>query len=187
MKLRLRVLKIAILVLVSLFAMAFAREFEDVRKSQINSWTEDATADCGVVLTGGANRLKEGLDLLSQKAILKLIISGVHPKAQLREIFPQLPLYSTINETDIILEKKSLTTYGNAQQSQALVEALRCRDIVLVTSQIHLHRAMATFRASFPANYKIYGRAVAAGRSEEGFAEVSLEALKSLFYSVWAY
>ncbi|MGE3974799.1 MAG: YdcF family protein [Bdellovibrionales bacterium] len=153
----------------------------------MSSWTQDSSADCGVVLTGGANRLKEGLDLLNQRAILKLIISGVHPRAQLREIFPQLSFYGSINENDIILEKRSLTTFGNAQQSLALVEALRCRDIVLITSQIHIHRALQTFKASFPQNFPIYERAVAPGRGESGFTEVGLEALKSLFYSLWAY
>lgn len=182
-----RVYKIAAFSVLALFVWVFLKEVRRVKNSPINSWSQDLTADCGVVLTGGANRLKEGLDLLNQKSILKLIISGVHPKAQLREIYPQLPYYGSVNENDIILEKRSLTTFGNAQQSLALVEALRCRDIVLITSQIHLYRSLATFKASFPEGFPIHGRAVPAGRSETGLVEVSIEALKSLFYSLWAY
>jgi uncharacterized SAM-binding protein YcdF (DUF218 family) len=167
--------------------LLIVKEYGRVRGQQINSWTEDVSADCAVVLTGGANRIREGIDLLAQRAIQKLIISGVHPKASLRDIFPLLPFYGSVNEQDIILEKRSGTTYGNAQQTLPLVEALRCRDLVLVTSNVHMYRAFSTFRGNFPLQIPILPRAVIAGRSEGGFDEILFEAFKSLFYSVWAY
>lgn len=167
--------------------LLIVKEYGRVRGSQINSWTEDVSADCAVVLTGGANRIREGIDLLAQRSIQKLIISGVHPKASLRDIFPLLPFYGSVNEQDIVLEKRSTTTYGNAQQSLPLVEALRCRDLVLVTSQVHMYRAFNTFRGNFPVQIPILPRAVIAGRSEGGFDEILFEAFKSLFYSIWAY
>ena len=153
----------------------------------VSSWTVDQTADCAVVLTGGANRVREGLDLLAQGQIQKLIISGVNPKAKLREIFPQLPFYGSISPEDIILEKQSLTTYGNAQQSLLLVEALNCKDVILITSHLHMYRASRTFKAIFPDEITIYKRGVTTSRYKFTFAERVLEAIKSAFYSLWTY
>lgn len=182
-----RIVTIGIFFVLFAFVLLMGREFGRVRSQTVNSWTEDVSADCAVVLTGGANRIREGIDLLAQKAVQKLIISGVHPKSTLREIFPILPFYGTVNDQDIILEKRSTTTYGNAQQTLPLVEALKCRDLVLVTSQFHMYRALNTFRGSFPVQIPIVPRAVIAGRSESGLDETLFEALKSLFYSAWAY
>ena len=153
----------------------------------VTAWTVDDAADCGVVLTGGPNRIREGIDLLARKSIQKLIISGVNPQANLHEFFPQLPYYGDLKEQDVILERRSETTYGNAQQSLPLVEALHCRDLVLITSRAHMRRALLTFQAEFPRGFPISPRAVAGANEPPTWDEVAFEALKSLFYSVWAY
>ena len=153
----------------------------------MSSWTEDQTADCGVVLTGGPSRIPEGFSLLAQKRIKKLIITGVNPKAKLNEIFPQRDFYGEMDEKDVILEKRSKTTYGNAQQSAVLIDALKCRDIILVTSQKHMYRAGRSFSAVLPESFPVYHRAISYGRIHTYSFEVFEEAVKSLFYSIWAY
>lgn len=100
---------------------------------------------------------------------------------------PVWSFYGNIHEEDVVLERRSETTYGNAQQSLSIVEALRCRDVILVTSRLHMHRAYRTFRGSYPENIQIYRHAVVSGRFEVGVAESLFEAMKSLFYSLWAY
>src|SRR5580692_7608735 len=112
---------------VLIFGWLYYREWSTIAKEPITAWTEDHKADCAVVLTGGPGRVREGFDLLAQGQVRKLIISGVHPKATLREIFPQWPFYGNLREEDVVLERRSATTYGNAQQSLPLVEALHCR------------------------------------------------------------
>jgi uncharacterized SAM-binding protein YcdF (DUF218 family) len=164
-----------------------AREANFILQSPVTSWTEDQTADCAVVLTGGPQRVREGFDLLIRRSVQKLIISGVNPQAELRDIFPQWPFHGGLRESDVILEKHSQTTYGNAQQSLALVEALRCRDIVLITSRVHMYRALSTFRAEFPPTIPIYPRAIVAGSYAPEWGELGWEALKGVFYSFWAY
>jgi uncharacterized SAM-binding protein YcdF (DUF218 family) len=154
---------------------------------EVTSWTEDHTADCAVVLTGGAQRVREGFDLLIRGSIQKLIISGVNPQAELRDIFPLWPYHGHLKEADVILEKFSQTTYGNAQQSLALVEALRCRDVVLVTGRLHMYRALSTFQAEFPPAITIQPRAVIAGSLAPDRGELAWETMKSMFYSFWAY
>ena len=178
----------ALVAIVLIFAGSlFSREAKRVRAFPPTSWTEDHTADCAVVLTGGAQRIREGFDLLIRRSVQKLIISGVNPQAELREIYPFWPYHGELRESDVILEKSSQTTWGNAQQSLALVEALRCRDVILVTSRLHMYRALSTFRAQFPVSIPIYPRAVVSGSLQPGRHEVAWEALKSIFYSVWAY
>ncbi len=140
-----------------------------------------------MVLTGGPGRVREGFDLLAQGQVHKLIISGVHPRATLRDIFPQWSYYGGLRIEDVVLERRSATTYGNAQQTLPLVEALRCRSLVLITSHLHMRRSYRTFRRIIPEETIISTRAVSSGSVPPKFSDLSFEALKSLFYSLWAY
>lgn len=175
------------LLVVFLLAVAWSiqQEYVEISRTPVNSWFEDQTADCAVVLTGSEGRVREGFDLLARRQVQKLIISGVHPGAKLREIFPQWPFYGSLQEKDVILERQSRTTYGNATQSLALVRALQCRDIILVTSQLHMKRALNTFQSIFPTDYPIYPRSVLSGGYRKGFWDSFVEACKSFFYSLW--
>jgi uncharacterized SAM-binding protein YcdF (DUF218 family) len=175
------------LVVALVLGVAFVREYGKVTSHPVNAWDEDPSADCAVVLTGGSNRVREGLDLLSRKQIKKLIISGVYSNATLREIYPTWPFYGDVRENDVILDRRSTTTFGNAEQTISIVEALGCRDVLLVTSNLHMYRAHRTFLASYPSAVTLVRYAVNSGRYESSFWEISTEALKSLFYSLWAY
>ena len=174
-------------VLIIAFHWALYKESFRIKKYKINSWTEDKTADCAVVLTGGAGRVREGFDLLSQGQIKKLIISGVNPSSRLRDIFPQIHFYGDLKTDDVVLEKRSGTTYGNAQQSIQILEALHCRDVLLVTSRLHMHRSLKTFQAVFPKEMLIYPRATLAGHYRPRVQDLYVESIKSLFYSLWVY
>ncbi|MCC7405649.1 MAG: YdcF family protein [Bdellovibrionales bacterium] len=175
------------LLVASLGSWLFYRELKRVEASTATAWEEDHRADCAVVLTGGAGRVREGFDLLAQKNIKKLIISGVYPQATLREIFPQWVFYGTLDERDVILEKRSKTTYGNAQQTLPLVEALHCRDLILVTSRLHMYRSHRIFSSVFPHDFVIYPRGIVQGSYHHSRGELVVEVIKSLFYSLWAY
>ena len=175
------------LLIFSVFLIFFVREYELILREPIQAWSDDITADCAVVLTGGVGRVREGFDLLSRGQIKKLVISGVHRDVQLSELMAFSPFYGNLSEKDVVLDRRSGTTYGNAQQTLPIVEALGCRDVALVTSNLHMFRAYRTFMASYPANIKIYKYSVNTLRSEMGFYEVSTEVLKSLFYALWAY
>ncbi|MES3037920.1 MAG: YdcF family protein [Bdellovibrionota bacterium] len=147
----------------------------------------DHSADCAVVLTGGPTRVREGFDLLSAGKVKKLIISGVHQDVALRDLLPLWPVYGNLNEDDVFLEKRAETTFGNAQQSLPLVEALRCREILLVTSILHMPRAYATFRSSYPDTIDIVPHPVMGQRRYPGWTEVGIESIKSMFYTMFFY
>lgn len=193
-KLKLRLLpklnrrqQIGVLIIFLVVGAIFFVEYRSVTSESISSWTQDLAADCAVVLTGGSYRVREGFDLLSRGQVKKLIVSGVHPDAQLREIMPYWSLYGELNERDVILDRRSGTTYGNAQQTLPIVEVLGCRDIALVTSSVHMRRAFSTFQAAYPETVSILKHAVPPGKKEGRFFEISTEVLKSIFYRFWAY
>ncbi len=165
----------------------FVKEAYSILATDIQAWKTDQSGDCAVVLTGGPGRVREGLDLLAQGAVKKLIISGTHPQARLREIFPMWPYYGELREEDVVLERRSRTTYGNAQQTLPLVEAFSCKEVILITSRVHMRRALQTFRAVFPLDIHLIPRATVPGRMNPSFQELGLETVKSLFYTLWAY
>lgn len=172
---------------VGIIGWKYERERALIAAEPVSAWIQDHHADCAVVLTGGPGRVREGFDLLAQGQARKLIISGVHPRATLREIFPQWPFYGRLRPEDVVLERRSTTTFGNAVQSLPLVEALRCRSVVLVTSQLHMRRAYRTFRRIFPSEYAIITRAVSSGAVPPRSTDLGVETLKALFYSLWVY
>ena len=150
-----------------------------------NLWgNHKLSADCGVVLTGAPGRLREGFELLDQKRIKKLIASGVYKEARMIEIFPYSGYYPEVNLDDIYLEKRSETTFGNARHSMSLVEGLRCRDIILITSQIHMHRAYAIFKIVYPESITIKKLTLPNTKSESGASPLALEVVKTLFYYI---
>lgn len=141
------------------------------------------TADCGVVLTGSAGRIREAFEILGQKKIKKLVIAGVYKDTTLTQIFPHLPFYTEISADDVVLEKKSESTYGNAIQSLALVNALNCRDILLITSQLHMFRAHRIFADVYPKNIPIT-KVTVSNRKDFQVFDYLLETVKSSFYWV---
>jgi uncharacterized SAM-binding protein YcdF (DUF218 family) len=165
----------------------FINEFQKIEDEPMTSWAHTQTADCAVVLTGGNGRVREGFDLLANQNVKKLIISGVYANALLREIMPVWHFYGNLSENDVILDRRSETTFGNAQQTVPIIEALKCRDVLLVTSRTHMYRAFRTFRAAYPQNIYIQKHPVIGGRFDPSIVEVTFEALKSVFYSIWAY
>lgn len=176
-----------ILMALVFFGLKSYRHFKTIKNYPVTAWLEDHKADCGVVLTGGPNRIDDALELLYLKRVKKVIISGVNPKTQLREIFPQAIFFGEIDSDDIILEKRSLTTYGNAQQSLPLVEALNCKDVVLITSKLHMFRAHSTFKAHFPKEIPIYRRATVGRRFRPFWSQVWGETMKTVFYDLWVF
>ncbi len=187
MKLPAKWIFIAVVAVTAFFVFQFARDRERILRTQVTSWTDDIHADCGIVLTGGRARIPEGFSLLAERRIRKLIISGVYSQADLPGIFPQWPFYGVVDPHDVILEKHSLTTYGNAEQSLPLAKALHCRDVILVTSRVHMYRSLHTFRAVFPKAIAIYPHAVIAGHYNPHAWELYSETLRTMFYDLWAY
>lgn len=139
-------------------------------------------SDCGVVLTGSPGRVREAFEVLVLKKINKLIVSGVYKDAQLHEIFPYLDEFPDLRGENIILEKISGSTYQNAIQSLALVRDLKCKNVLLMTSQLHMYRAYKTFQDHFPEDLPIHTYSILNPTKENSEWAVFVETFKSLFY-----
>lgn len=158
----------------------------EIQEEPVTIWDKNLpSADCGVVLTGGSGRIREAFDLLQQSLIGKLIVSGVYNESQLKDIFPYLQYYPEVQTSRIILDKRSLTTYGNARFSLNIVEAEHCRDVLLITSQIHMQRAYKIFRYVFPETVNIKKVTVNNSKSEASYFDLGLEVIKSYSYYIF--
>lgn len=113
-----------------------------------------AKADGIVVLTGGAERLKEGIRLLQEGSGDKLLISGVDPSVNLQALMatlaqedqPRTELISCC----IALDQRASSTIDNARETRAWVEAEGLHSLILVTANYHINRAMLEYRAAMP-------------------------------------
>ena len=161
----------------------FVEELRNVRGEPIEGVSDDLEpSDCGVVLTGSPGRMRESFEVLAQHKVRKLIISGVYRDAKLHEIFPQLPYYPEVNPGDVILEKISRSTLSNVEQSLVVAQALKCSNILLMTSRLHMYRAYRTFRVLFPSQIAIRKYAIVNPGKEDSLWAIFLETIKSIFY-----
>ena len=175
--------RLVILLISVAFAYLFFKE-----KAKVVDWPAPVASDflpeydCGVVLTGSSGRIREAFEVLNQKKIKRLIVSGVYKDTKLNEIFPQLPFYTDINPDSIVLEKISGSTFGNAVQTFQVYEALKCENLLLMTSELHMYRSYRMFRAVFPTGVKIEKYRIHNTNRENSIFDVSVETIKSLFY-----
>ncbi|PWU15879.1 MAG: YdcF family protein [Bdellovibrio sp.] len=174
-------------VITSLLFLLFMRTRFLISQEKLSSWTEDTQADCAVVLTGGGQRVREGFALLARGQVRHLIISGVNPGTELRDLMTPWDLIWGPVRDRIILEKRSTTTYGNARQTLSIVEGLGCQKVAVITSALHMYRAYTTFRASYPETISLTRHAVPATYASASMMDDSTEVWKTIFYSLWAF
>jgi uncharacterized SAM-binding protein YcdF (DUF218 family) len=106
-------------------------------------------ADGAAVLTGGAGRIDAGLALLATGRVRMLLISGVHPDVTLadlaRESGAGLPAGGRI-----ALGRAARSTRGNAREVAAWAEQNGLSSVILVTSRLHMRRAILELRRAAP-------------------------------------
>lgn len=107
-------------------------------------------ADGIVVLTGGASRITDAVELLAAGHGKRLLISGVHPSASPREIARRVPEYRRIFDCCVDLDHSALNTLGNATQAHHWVESHGFNSLIVVTSAYHMPRAMAELKHQLP-------------------------------------
>jgi uncharacterized SAM-binding protein YcdF (DUF218 family) len=161
--------------------------FDLIDASPVQSWEVLEGADCAVVLTGGRGRLSFGLKLLRKNQIRELIVSGVNSETQLVDLISWQDELMNIGLKNLHLERHSRTTFGNAEQSWPILEALNCNSVYLVTSQIHMPRAMKTFLAKKPAGITLVAISSPAPIQERTFLAKLWESIKYVLYSYWAF
>ncbi|GGE51105.1 hypothetical protein GCM10007276_30160 [Agaricicola taiwanensis] len=124
-------------------------------------------ADAIVALTGGQDRLADAFDLLRQKRATRMLISGVHPTTNPRELERVLPGSGPLLGCCVDLDHQALTTAGNALATKLWVETHGYKSVILVTSGWHMPRAQAELSRSLP-GVQVIPYPVVTGRFRDG-------------------
>lgn len=92
-----------------------------------------------IILTGGSNRIEEGLKLKDELNVPSVFISGVHEKVALKS------LALDTRPCCIELGHSAYNTKENAYESWVWIREKGYSNIILVTSDYHMPRAMDVF------------------------------------------
>jgi uncharacterized SAM-binding protein YcdF (DUF218 family) len=110
----------------------------------------DRNADGIVVLTGGAARINDAIELLASGRGKRLLISGVHPTTRSIELARLVPEYKRMFSCCIDLGHSAINTIGNAVETRHWVRDRGFHSLVVVTSSYHMPRAMAELAHQLP-------------------------------------
>jgi uncharacterized SAM-binding protein YcdF (DUF218 family) len=112
--------------------------------------TDITPTDAIVVLTGGSERLGEGLKLLLQNRSAHLFVSGVHPGVTIDELLRVYHVDPAQAPGDIAIGYRAGNTQGNAEETAAWIAAHGFRSLRLVTANYHMRRSLLEFGAAMP-------------------------------------
>jgi uncharacterized SAM-binding protein YcdF (DUF218 family) len=110
----------------------------------------DRNADGIVVLTGGASRINDAIELLASGRGRHLLITGVYPATSPGEIARLMPEHEKIFACCVDLDRSAVNTLGNAIETRKWTEKRGFRSLIVVTSAYHMPRAMAELAHQLP-------------------------------------
>ena len=107
-------------------------------------------ADGIVVLTGGASRISDAIELLAAGHGKRLLISGVHRATTSAEIARTIPRHEALVSCCVDLDHSALNTVGNAVETRRWVKDRGFTSLIVVTSAYHMPRTMAELAKQMP-------------------------------------
>jgi uncharacterized SAM-binding protein YcdF (DUF218 family) len=110
----------------------------------------ERTAEGIVVLTGGALRINDAVELLAAGRGRRLLITGVNPTTHSRELARLTPRYRALFGCCIDLDHSAQNTIGNAIETRRWTRARGFRSLLVVTSAYHMPRAIAELSHELP-------------------------------------
>jgi uncharacterized SAM-binding protein YcdF (DUF218 family) len=103
-----------------------------------------------VVLTGGASRISDAIDLLAAGRGKRLLISGVHRTTSTAAIARINPRYQQLVSCCVDLDHSAINTVGNAIETRRWVRDRGFSSLIVVTSAYHMPRTMAELERQMP-------------------------------------
>jgi uncharacterized SAM-binding protein YcdF (DUF218 family) len=107
-------------------------------------------ADAIVVLTGGADRIADAMQLLAEGKGKRLLISGVHSATTPQSVARRLPEYSDLFSCCVDFDYGAANTVGNAIEARRWARDHQIRSMMIVTSNYHMPRTLIEFRRAMP-------------------------------------
>ncbi len=107
-------------------------------------------ADGIVVLTGGASRIEDAIDLLAAKRGRRLLITGVHPHTNPGEITRRSREVEQLFACCIDLDREAQNTIGNAVAAARWAREQNFLSLIVVTSAWHMPRALIELAREMP-------------------------------------
>lgn len=107
-------------------------------------------ADGIVVLTGGASRVSDAMELLAGGYGKRLLISGVHPTNEASDISRSLPDNQSLMGCCVDLDRSAVNTRSNAAETRHWAHERGFRSLIVVTSNYHMPRAIVELSHAMP-------------------------------------
>jgi len=102
------------------------------------------------VLTGGALRINDAVELLAAGHGQRLLITGVNPITHSSELARLTPRYRALFGCCIDLDHSAQNTIGNALETRRWTRAKGFHSLLVVTSAYHMPRALAELAHQLP-------------------------------------
>jgi uncharacterized SAM-binding protein YcdF (DUF218 family) len=110
----------------------------------------DRKADGIVVLTGGASRVPDAMELLAAGYGKRLLISGVHPSSAASDISRSLPERQAYFNCCVDLDRSAVNTRSNAAETRRWAHERGFTSLIVVTSNYHMPRAIVELSHAMP-------------------------------------
>jgi uncharacterized SAM-binding protein YcdF (DUF218 family) len=107
-------------------------------------------ADGIVVLTGGASRVSDAIELLAGGYGKRLLISGVHPASGASDISRSLPDSHSLLGCCVDLDHSAVNTRSNAAETRRWAHDRGFKSLIVVTSNYHMPRAIVELSHAMP-------------------------------------
>jgi uncharacterized SAM-binding protein YcdF (DUF218 family) len=108
------------------------------------------TADGIVVLTGGASRVSDAMELLADGYGQRLLISGVHPASAASDISRSLSENQSLLSCCVDLDRSAVNTRSNAAETRRWAREQGFKSLIVVTSNYHMPRAIVELSHAMP-------------------------------------
>lgn len=141
-----------------------------------------------VILTGGPDRIAEGLNLLSTGYGERILITGVNEKTTRDDLARSHGIDAKAAACCIDLDWQALNTRGNAQEAARWARRNGYSELILVTSSWHMPRAAHELRLAMP-EAKLTPHAVVPAAAEwpKWWRDLSMMRLLALEYAKYCW